>query len=106
MTVRSHDQQRMGDQRHKKHLPQPMMHSGQAIEAVPLLQPRRPAHDQKLSKGQRSKQQARELPGSEHRARPRPCVYGVQPTDDAYGRMRCSQPHQRAHVNYPRAERT
>lgn len=81
-----------------------MMQSCQTIEAVYLLQPRRPAHDKKLSEGKRSEQQARELPSSEQDARPGACVQPVHPARDAYRRMSCSQPDKRAEAGRPRAD--
>lgn len=71
----------MCDQRHKEHLPDPVMNACQAIEAVYLLQPRCPTHDQELSKREGSQQQARKLTGGE----PDVCWGGAT-------RVACAQP--------------
>lgn len=106
MAISSQDQQRISDQRHKDHLPYPMMHSCETIEPMHLLEPRRQAHDQKLSKGRRSEQQTGTLPRSEQDARPAARLTRVRPTRDAYRRMSCSQQGQRAQVGYPRADKS
>ena len=86
----------MSDKWHEEHLPYPMMQACQAIEAVYLLQPRSPAHDEKLSESQRSEQQTRELPGSENEALLGAGMHRVHPSRNADRRMNGSQPGQRA----------